>query len=887
MLASLWWWLAVQLIALCATPLCLTLFRPLADRGYGLSKAFGLLLFGYGTWILVVSNLFPNSRITYVVVLALAAGGSYLVWRRDGRALLDFWRQRRGLLLFEEALFLAAYLGFLFVRSRNADVSGTEKFMDFAFMNAITRSTTFPPLDPWLAPSPTVPSPTINYYHFGYLIQGLLLKLTGVLPAAGFNFALSLLFALAAVGAFSLGYSLTRDIWAETGTRRRRDAEARRESVPASPRPRVAASISPPVPSWNLRIAWPYVAGGLLTSYLLLVAGNLWSALRRFDNSGLWDKDFWSGIGWNATRVLVIKQGQQDVDYTINEFPSFSFLLGDLHPHVLALPFVLVAVGLAYAWLMRPPRLFRWAILGEPLSDEAPLDEEGEESAPRRSRFSRLVPYAELLPGAMILGSLYFLNSWDFPGYFVLAQAAAVAGAWWLSPHPPTPSPLVGEGGQDGGQSLPSPLMGEGLGVRVPRAAGVVALVGVLAVALFLPFHLTFKPPVVAEGGGLPLGLVPYRSLLSQFLQFWGVQLLILSPVVIAAIVGAPAVRRSVAGAFARARATAIIAREAPGWEPAILLAGSVLLVALASRLGSGVLVLCALLAAGAGWAALRALDPGARIGGRPLAFAFGAVCLAALLLAACEVVYIRDFYGGALRRMNTVFKFYYQAWLLFAIGGGAGVCWLLRLLRRRRDVPGGQLAYWAFVAAGSLLLFATMLFPYRAAILRTDSFRTAATVDGMDWMRRFHPDDYAAAQWLRENAATPLNPTPVIVEATEGPYSEFARMATQTGFPTILGWDQHERLWRGAAINQEVDQRKRDVDAIYNAGTLAQAKPLLDKYRAAFLVVGYLELQKYGGQTPEGQQRLLARFDGMAAEGLTVAFRQGQTTIYQVPRTP
>src|SRR6266542_3741310 len=223
--SALWWWLAVQLIALCATPLCLALFRPLADRGYGLSKAFGLLVFGYGTWLLVVLKVLPNGRLTYLVVLALVAGGSYLVWRRQGPALLDFWRQRRGLLLLEEGLFLVTYLGFLLIRSHNADISGTEKFMDFAFMNAVTRSSTFPPLDPWLAPSPAVPHPTINYYHFGYLIQGLLLKLTGVLPAAGFNFALSLLFGLAATGAFSLGYTLTRVIWAETPTRRRRDAE--------------------------------------------------------------------------------------------------------------------------------------------------------------------------------------------------------------------------------------------------------------------------------------------------------------------------------------------------------------------------------------------------------------------------------------------------------------------------------------------------------------------------------------------------------------------------------------------------------------------------------------------------------------------------------------
>ena len=92
------------------------------------------------------------------------------------------------------------------------------------------------------------------------------------------------------------------------------------------------------------------------------MAGNLWTALRLVDGSGMWSRDFWQGIGWNATRVLVIKDGERDLDYTINEFPAFSFILGDLHPHVLALPFAVLAVGLAYRWLLAPPRLYRWAL---------------------------------------------------------------------------------------------------------------------------------------------------------------------------------------------------------------------------------------------------------------------------------------------------------------------------------------------------------------------------------------------------------------------------------------------------------------------------------------------------------------------------------------------
>jgi YYY domain-containing protein len=480
-------------------------------------------------------------------------------------------------------------------------------------------------------------------------------------------------------------------------------------------------------------------------------------------------------------------------------------------------------------------------------------------------------------PGALILGSLYFLNSWDFPAYFVLAQAAAIGGAWWSwrrAALSPGLAPAVGAApSEDGGG-----VDGARLGAARPswrRAAGAVATCGAMAAGLILPFLLTFKPPVVTEGGGLPLGFFPHRSLLSQFLQFWGAQLLLILPLIAAGLAGVQVFGRSAAGSLRRARAAAIVAVESPGWELALLAGAGVLVVAVAERAGAGAFALSLILSLGAGWAAARALEPGGA--GRPLAFAFGAISLGALLLAACEVVYIRDFYGGALRRMNTVFKLYYQAWLLFAAGSSVATFWLARRLWRR--LAGRRRAFGAFAGLCLLLFGATLFFPYKVTLLRTNGFQNPATLDGMDWMRRFHPEDYAAAQWLQANAAAGDTGVPVVLEAWGGPYSEYARMATQTGFPTVLGWDQHERLWRGQAINAEVETRKRDVDTIYTSATMAQAQPLLEKYGVDYVVVGYLE------QAPDkyGASGGLAKFESAAAAGdLQVAFRQGQTTIYK-----
>ena len=199
-------------------------------------------------------------------------------------------------------------------------------------------------------------------------------------------------------------------------------------------------------------------------------------------------------------------------------------------------------------------------------------------------------------------------------------------------------------------------------------------------------------------------------------------------------------------------------------------------------------------------------------------------------------------------------------------------------------------MAYGAFLGLGAVLLIASLHFPIKVTLLRTNTFRGEATLNGMAWMQRFHPEDYAAAEWLRgQGASQPNGSVPVVLEATGGAYSEFSRMATQTGFPTVLGWDQHERLWRGAGINAEVETRKADVDAIYGAGSLEQARALLDKYGITYIVVGYLEQQKYGGGGG------LAKFGnagvpggatstaGTAGGALERVFQQGQTAIYRV----
>ena len=198
----LWWWLVVQVLWLIALPICLRVLRPLPDRGTSVAKAFGILVFVYPLWFFGSLGFLDNSRFSYTLVLVLLGALSVAIWRRSAADLRAFWWSHRRLLIVQEALFLAAYLGFGFVRMFNPEVVNTEKFMDFAFMSGAWRSESFPPLDPWFAGG------TINYYYFGHLTVAILTRLSGLPLAETFNLTLALLFGLAALGAFGVAYNL-------------------------------------------------------------------------------------------------------------------------------------------------------------------------------------------------------------------------------------------------------------------------------------------------------------------------------------------------------------------------------------------------------------------------------------------------------------------------------------------------------------------------------------------------------------------------------------------------------------------------------------------------------------------------------------------------------
>jgi len=244
------------------------------------------------------------------------------------------------------------------------------------------------------------------------------------------------------------------------------------------------------------------------------------------------------------------------------------------------------------------------------------------------------------------------------------------------------------------------------------------------------------------------------------------------------------------------------------------------------------------------------------------LGIALGAA--AAVALGACEIVFLRDPYGSALHRMNTVFKLYFQAWLLLALAFPALIVgWIESDDRWTRRIA---------VASVLIGLTASLCYPMAAIALRWNG-RASFSLDGIAYLDRDHPSDAPAIRRL----AAQTRGLPVVLEATGDPYSYYARVASNTGLPTVLGWANHESVWRG--VDPRIERRKRDVDLLYRETDADRLGAALAQYRVRYVFVGELERSRYPAEALAKFAADSKRFERIIQSGSTEVFAVRDTT--------
>jgi len=237
-----------------------------------------------------------------------------------------------------------------------------------------------------------------------------------------------------------------------------------------------------------------------------------------------------------------------------------------------------------------------------------------------------------------------------------------------------------------------------------------------------------------------------------------------------------------------------------------------------------------------------------------PSAFVLLLIALGSLLIIGPDFVYLSDNFGW---RINTIFKFYYQAWIVLSLASAYGTVVLLRQLRGVANV----IFNVVFIA----VLLAGLIYPVFGFMTKTNSFNPPFeyTLDDFDRVQRENPDEAAAMLWLRSA------PDGVIAEAVGGAYSSYARVSIYTGLPTVLGWGNHEGQWRDYALQ---GSRAQDIEALYTSPDWVTAQAIIERYNIRYIYIGNLERSTY--RVSEEKFNLF----------LKPVFQQGIVTIYEVP---
>ena len=851
------WFVMLELLGLVALPLTFIVFKPFADRGYIFSKTLGLLIVAWGAWLISSIRLAPFTWWTILVVMAfLALASILLIAKQKWNELAAFLRTRWQLLLVEEVLFWLFFGLLLMIRWGNPDLwhpgMGGEKPMDVAYLTAIVRTPYFPSYDPWFSGG------YINYYYFGFVLAATLIHLTGIVTTIAYNLAVPTFFALTAMGAFTVVFNFAEHY-------RNDNQEGRR---------------------W-FGVGRAALLAGLAGALFVAVIGNfgqvklLWDGVRNLSSIQPGDHaslqvmlaQFMDGLSkllggqrlnfrtewwyWNATRVIPPAQGEAG---PINEMPFFTFLFGDLHAHMMALPYTLLALGLAL-------NLIRSSFRATDDANGLPW-------------WRDTVEILTLTLMALTTGALWPMNTWDFPTYSVLIIAALccreyarrrrvdIAGLW--------------------------------------AVAWRTALIVVAGRLFFLPFHQNYASAYFGaelwKGSRTPLWayltihgfflfmLTSY--LVTEFFKGYGHNTLIRS------------LRLNLRYWRKHGRMQRLfnsITHPSPGYRLLIDISQLAFILVLGAILINQVIGLIL---------ALTLLTALLLFSARPDPVRQFLLCMIGLGLvftALVEVIVLK----GDISRMNTVFKFYLQVWVLWAVASAAilpklaawfgsvsrqkrvllpeleeGSAWtpeIAREIERGDRLPANSWSrrwWWAF----GLLLAACFLYPLTAAPVRVrDRFENSVskTIDGTAYMQTsvYMDDnrpvtlrwDEQAFEWLKQN----VHGIPTILEANTPLYRWGSRVSIYTGLPTVIGWDWHQKQQRSILPGQTIEHRIEDVSTIYNSTDLEQTKKLLNLYDVKYIYVGPLEKIYYDANG-------LNKFD-LATDLWNLVYQNEQVKIYRV----
>lgn len=720
------WWFALLLLGVSCFPLSNLLFSGFHDGGFMFSKAIGLALSGWLLWALSSLHILKFTRTNTILVVAVvfALNLAFLYLSKEVKHMKE-WKEKVTapaendatrkvvLALTFELVFLAIFIIGCYVKCFKPEAYGTEKFMDYGFMTSMMRSDYMPPEDFWASGT------NLNYYYMGQYMATFVTKLSGVTVNAGYNLALMMLMAFCCMMSYSIVYEVMRTTIQLRNKKKKEQIRKGEENV---------AEIS------GGYTAIVSHAAGALAGVAVTFAGNMHytifckiiptiQEMLGMEVDSYWFPDATRYIGYNP----------ETDDKTIHEFPSYSFVLGDLHAHVTNIMFVLTVLGILYAWL-----LYRKARM------------DAVKSGTGIDAYSRWLEtfHPSIVVLGFFIGLFQITNYWDFPIYFVVSGAVILFS-----------------------NAVIHKFEKETLILTALHAAVVL----VMSFVVSLLFNLKFVS--MAKG----IALCTDHTPLYQLAVLWGLPVTVLVCFLVSVIC-----KKKKEEPYKRKK----------GSQP--------LLFQFIDRLSLPELFIITI-----------------------------GLCAAGLVLMP-EIIYVIDIYGGH-KRANTMFKFTYQAFIMFGLMMGYVITKFILLAKNGKQIVCGVLT--------GFLLLGTVGYLGKSVDSWFGNIKDETRFQGLDaaaFVDKENIYDSEAVDWINEN----IEGRPVMLEAHGNSYTYANRISVLTGLPTILGWHTHEWLWKDDY--NWVEARKADVETIYTSNDASLVRELLDTYDVVYIYLGDEEHKTY-----------------------------------------
>jgi uncharacterized membrane protein len=915
-------WALVEVLGFLCLPLTLTIFKNLPDRGWAFAKIVGMALLAFCVWLpLMTLQFLPFNQWFILGVLLIILAFNIIGFPRTWKTFKELVREHRTYIITCELLYLGMIFLLGWIRSYDPNIQSFEMFMDEGFLASIMRSPHFPPQDMWLS------GYSINYYYYAHYTIAVLAKLIGQPASVAFNTGICTFFGLTGLNVFGVTSNIVA--WARRVSMRRRQAAGhpvslRRTSLLAGAMPFGIVSVLMCVILGNLastQVWWQTHDSGLPDFYWFNVSRVVPDTINEFPAFSFLLSCFHAHVLTLAFTILAVAlvfnlflergNGNEDEADADEHEPRGLRIFGRGWRLPLNLVFMAVVIGGLFAmngWDL--PTYLGLAIVCIALQQWMAY----------HGRFCLELVLDVFTACASLTALSFFLYAPFYLNFISPAQGLGIVtpserssvssemliyGTFMfifvtllfvnLLRDRVSPSEMSLAMRDDSG---PAAFV-SALASLPRRARRANATNGAVAHEVNDSGHLT---PTRASSGkhSSPLDAASDHAHTTKGQAWAWQQTAIVSKsrvftsereTVELAEEGSASEEESVGQANDAPAQSEPVSPLPPVHEPArsarpswlsfrsvsqVVIIVAALLIYLLVKNSLWFVIAFMITALGAELVLYHVHD-------RPRAFTLLLGTVAFGLVALTEVIYLRDVFASSYPRMNTVFKFYFQAWMLLSITSGAGLYFILESFQITMKLDALQLwirrsgqVIWSGLCL--LLLLAGFIYPIAGSYQRSGEFmQRTNSLDGMAYLQQYDPGDYYAIRWLNAN----VQGDPVIVEAYSpqgGDYSYYGRVSAFTGLPTLMGWVGHEYQWRVNWLNNSYNaadfyQRGSDINLIYTSPNPQVVLDTLRRYQAKYLYVGSLEMATY----PKANLSRFAKF-------MHVVYSYDGVTIYQVP---